>query len=391
MASLQNTRWAESVARMCRRLANAAAHYAASRLVAVIRTIAPLPSDCPHPAKEALHNCLGVAIEWAPPDEACRAYAYLSDLVKEIRTQHYSKPDLITNGNQNKGSNLNNLLYAHASSWRQQCEGALVRAAPRVVGTQAFKELPAELRKRLRELGCIMYATQGLPVTSSPLQDRKTKSAYTSKNSKPVNSLTTRSLDIDQVRASFVPYAAKPAAVLGSLDILKSNNDLRDKISSRANPPKIRTTKAQEERAKYNLTKNSSSQERFNNKLTTVRCSYEHTKPRYLEPRAPNKDGDRKMATGKKLIPKMVSSSESSRNSSPIQARNLRVSRMRTRQAAETKAQAMSQDSLATSSRPRTAEPSTDSLSESQNSNKYATYTKTKHTSKGSVECKYYG
>ncbi|CAG9558321.1 unnamed protein product [Danaus chrysippus] len=379
VASLQNSRWAESVARMCRRLVNAAAHFAAPRLPAVLELISVAP-EAPQTAKQALDDCLAAAIEWAPPDETCRAYAYLSNLVKQIRNQHLAKPDLISNGNQMKVPETTNLLYIHASSWRLQCEVALVRAAPRVVGTQAFKDLPSDLRKRLRELGCIMYGPQAIPLTTSPLQDRKCKSTYHSKPTKTISSSATRSLDMEKVRNSFVPYKPKPITMMGSKDNIKSNSELRDlKKQNKTTVPKVRTTKAQEERAKFNQSKTiTTSQERTVTKPAITRVHpFENTKPRYLQPRV--KDTEKKLPP-KKLVNKIVSSSESSRNSSPIQARN-----MRSRVQANDRTH-MSQDSLATSSRPRTAEPSTDSLSESQNSNKYATYTKTKHTKQGSVE-----
>ncbi|XP_072930988.1 uncharacterized protein [Epargyreus clarus] len=378
VSSLQNTRWAESVARMCRRLVNAAAHFAAPRLVAVLRAVGNMSPDAPHAAKQALDDCLAAAIEWAPPDETCRAYAFLCNLVKEMRTQHYYKPDVVHNGGANqKSSPQHNLLLLHASSWRLQCEGALVRAAPRVVGTQAFKDLPSDLRKRLRELGCIMYGAQAIAINTSPFQDRKCRSTYTSKPSKPHTASTSQSLDMEHVRASFVPYKPKPIAQIGPIDKLKSNSELRDiKKAIKVNPPKVRTTKAQEERAKFNQTKTNQSQERVaKNKVPPRLNAFENTKPRYLEPR-PCKEMAKKAPTKKHFL----SSSESSRNSSPVLARNARTSRIKA------KAQAMSQDSLATPSRPRTAEPSTDSLSESQTSNKYGTYTKARHTSKGSVE-----
>lgn len=380
VSSLQNSRWAEGVARMCRRLVNAAAHFAAPRLPAVLELISVAP-EAPQTAKQALDDCLAAAIEWAPPDETCRAYAYLSNLVKQIRNQHLAKPDLISNGNQIKVPETTNLLYIHASSWRLQCEVALVRAAPRVVGTQAFKDLPSDLRKRLRELGCIMYGPQAIPLTTSPLQDRKCKSTYHSKPTKIINPSATRSLDMEKVRNSFVPYKPKPITMTGSKDNIKSNSELRElKKQNKTTVPKVRTTKAQEERAKFNQSKTiTTSQERSVTKPATTRVHpFENTKPRYLQPRV--KDTEKKLPP-KKLVNKIVSSSESSRNSSPIQARNLRP---RVQPSDRTH---MSQDSLATSSRPRTAEPSTDSLSESQNSNKYATYTKTKHNKQGSVEC----
>lgn len=382
VASLQNSRWAESVARMCRRLVNAAAHYAAPRLLPILEMVASVP-DAPQAAQQALDDCLAAAIEWAPPDETCRAYAFLSALVRGIRA-HHAKPDLINN-QINKIPEPSNLLYTHAGSWRLQCEGALVRAAPRVVGTQAFKDLPSDLRRRLRELGCIMYGPQAIPLTASPLQDRKTKSTYQSKP-KTINPVATRSLDMEKVRNSFVPYKPKPVVI--ARDKVPSTTELTDRkiFNNKPNIPKVRTTKAQEERAKFNQTKTLTSQDRtVNNKQAARPHPFENTKPRYLEPRQ-SKEREKKSPT-KKFINKMVSSSESSRNSSPIQSRNLRTGRF-VNQVCEKKSHAISQDSLATSSRPRTAEPSTDSLSESQNSNKYATYTKTRHTGKGSVECK---
>ncbi|KAI8430819.1 hypothetical protein MSG28_000974 [Choristoneura fumiferana] len=377
VASLQNSRWAECVARMCRRLVNAAAQFAAPRLSGVLRALAGAPL-APPAATQALHDCLAAAIEWAPPDEAARAYGYLSALLAAHAQR--TKPDLIADGAR---APPDTPLAAHAASWRLQCEGALVRAAPRAVNTQAFKELPPELRKRLRELGCIMYGPQVVPA-ASPLHDRKARSTYHARSGKPPAALAARSLDIDQVRTSFVPYAPKPAPT-HALDVLKGSQDLRelrDRKTVKMIPPKIRTTKAQEERARFNMAKtNHQSQDRLTGKTSGRVPTFENTKPRYLEPRL-CKDSEKKSPTTKKLINKMVSSSESSRNSSPILARNARASRGRARAPGA----AMSQDSLATSSRPRTAEPSTDSLSESQNSNKYATYTKRKYTTKGSIE-----
>ncbi|XP_063373390.1 uncharacterized protein LOC134661317 isoform X2 [Cydia amplana] len=378
--SLQNSRWAECVARMCRRLVNAAAHFAAPRLVAVLRGVrVASPAAAPPAACQALHDCIAAAIEWAPSDEAARAYAFLSALPADAAAAQRSRPDLIADGARHAPPPpAGDLLLAHAASWRLQCEGALVRAAPRAVLTQAFKELPPELRKRLRELGCIMYGPQVVPA-ASPLHDRKSRSAYHPRPGRGPAAVATRSLDIDHVRESFVPYAPRPSAHLGSVDTLKSNGDLRDRKPIKMTPPKIRTTKAQEERAKYNMAKTNQSQDRLAGKGGRSVPLFENTKPRYLEPRM-YKESEKKSPATKKLVNKMISSSESSRNSSPIQARVVRASRVRSRE------QALSQDSLASASRPRTAEPSTDSLSESHNSNKYATYTKRKYTTKGSVE-----
>lgn len=384
VASLQNNRWAEIVARMCRRLVNAAAHFVASRLTEVLRMIANMPNDAPTVAKQALNDCFAAAIEWAPPDEACRAYAYLSTVVKQTRIQNSTKPDLIANGNQNNKMASMDLLSAHASSWRLQCEGALVRAAPRVVTTQAFQELTPDLRKRLRELGCIMYGTQAIPLSIGG-QNRKNKTVV-NKTARNHNKSTNRNL-VEQMRSTFVPYTSKPPTQSGSMDLKNSNNDIRDiKKPNRMNPPKIRTTKAQEERAKFNLAK-TNLPERPNRQTSVIRgTSFENTKPRYLEPKV--KDTTNKKSAANKICTKMISSSESSCNSSPIQVCMMRESRLKARDVRKVNTQAISQDSLEHCSRPRTTEPPTDSLSESQNSNKYATYTKARNIKKKSVECK---
>lgn len=365
---------------MCRRLINVAAHFAATKLVAVYKVIPPLPSESPHAAKQALDDFLTAALEWAPPGVLCCAYGYLSAIVKEIRNSH-SKPDLIST-NIRKPIGPDRLLYTHANIWRIQCEDALVRAAPRVVTTDVFKELPSDLRKRLRELGCIKYGAHAVPLASPTHQpERKIKSRAVAK-SKPTSS-SVRSVDIAQVRASFVPYTPKPLLPVGSVDTLKISNGLYGKPFT-SSAPKVRTTKAQEERAKFNKTKKTKSQELVNPKSSMARTvSHEKTAARYLQPL--QKD---KKAVVNKHLPKIESSSESSRNSSPIHLRNLRSGPQKGRRGVAAGG-SVSQDSLATSSRPRTAEPSTDSLSESQTSNRYATYTKQKHT-KGSAECKYY-
>ncbi|KAJ8737163.1 hypothetical protein PYW07_000434 [Mythimna separata] len=367
-ASLQNSRWSEGVARMCRRLINVAAHFAARKLTLVYQSIPPLPSEAPHAAKQALDDFLAAAIEWASPEQLVCAYGYLSAIDRDIRSGRSTKPDI--------------LLNSHASNWRMQVEGALVRAAPRVVTTQIFKELPSNLRKRLRELGCIKYGAHALPLASPTHQpERKLKTRSVVK-SKPSTS-TVRSVDIAQVRASFVPYTPKPILPVSSVETLKSNGGLRDFKKPFVSPhiPKVRTTKAQEERAKFNKTKKTKSQELVNSKSSAPRThSFEKTTSRYLEP----SHRDKKMSVVNKHLPKIESSSESSRNSSPVHLRNLRASPAKGRRG-EMGRPSMSQDSLATSSRPRTAEPSTDSLSESQTSNRYATYTKQKHA-KGSAE-----
>ncbi|CAK1554065.1 unnamed protein product [Leptosia nina] len=340
VASLPNSRWAETVARMCRRVVNAAAHFTAPRLFSILKMISSLSDDMHQSAYLMLDECLMAAIEWAPPEETCRSYAFLTTLII-----HYATTSPTSK----------HFLRRFVNQWRVQCESSLVRSAPRVVGTLAFKELSPNLRKRLRELGCIMYGPQTVPLTASPLQDRKSRSVY---QNKPVakHAAATRSLDLDHVRSSLAPLK-----MTQTVNRMKSESREKDKTI-----PKVRTTKAQEQRAKYNQTK-TVTQDRS---VKPVVRPYENTKPRYMEPKVCKEEKKQLLACPKK-------SSDSSRNSSPVLMKNFKRA---------AKMKAISQDSLMSSSRPRTAEPSTDSLSESNSNNKYATFTKTKHTGEGSVE-----
>ncbi|XP_031767266.2 uncharacterized protein LOC113519544 isoform X2 [Galleria mellonella] len=303
--SLQSGRGADIVERLCRRLLNASTEFIAPRVDIVVRTLEPPPPNLPQAAEQALGDCINGAIERAPPEQLCLLYAYLSNVLKQ------------------KGQYI---FYNHACSWKVQCERTLVRAAPRVVITQAFKDLPVELAVRLRKLGCIMFGIQSPIITNSPAHRRKSTNRDSRDSRHSRDRSQSRNVDINDMRARFTPYTCKPVY---STHITNVRETVSHPVKS---IPTVRTTKAQEERAKYNMAKSNRSVQNY-------------TKPKRLEPKH-------------KLGAKVQSSSESSR------------------QVSEAKEHTVSQDSLATGSRPRTAEPSS-SLSESQNI-RYATYTKSK-------------
>ncbi|XP_059062355.1 uncharacterized protein LOC131855128 [Achroia grisella] len=295
-----NSRGADIVERLCRRLMNASAEFIAPRLDIVVRTLSPPPSNLPEASEQALSDCINVAIERAPGEQLCRLYEYLFHTLKQ--KEQY-------------------VFYSQACTWRVICERTLVRAAPRVVRTQAFKDLPLELSVRLRKLGCIMFGIQS-PITTNSSADRRR-----SPNKDSRDRSQSRNVDINDMKARFTPYTCKPVYA-------NPASNVREKVHQSQKTPVVRTTKAQEERAKYNMAKCSTSVQK-------------NTRPKRAEAKH-------------KLTAKVQSSSESSR------------------QVSETKGYTVSQDSLATSSRPRTAEPCS-SHSDSLNI-KYATYTKSKRT-----------
>lgn len=332
MASLQGCRWAEGVARLCRRLTSAAAQFAAARLEGVVRVFAAPRAPAPAPAARALDACLASAVDWASPEELCRTMALLHALLDQ------APPDLHAD---------------HLVVLRRRCEGALLRAAPRVIAAPSFRDLPPDLRRRLRRY---MDAAAAPPIT---LQPRRAPAPCT----RIVDALPQ---DIERVRTSFVPYAQKPPA--RQLAPPPTAAAFRPRPFGTV-PPRVRTTKAQEERAKFNMTKSSAPAkplDKPSGKTAKGRAAYGNAKPRYLEPRPPAVRKDT-VGAARKPLGRLVSSSESSRNSSPVLAR-AGCSR-------EALPPATNQHSA---SHQRTADPSTESLSDSLKLNKYATYTKTR-------------
>lgn len=395
---------------MCHRLVRAASRFAAPVLTAVLREAATVPVALPPASLRAFDDCLRAAISHAPPDELCTSYVLVCGILRDIRNQQLARPDLLDNSKPSiKISAEDTLAFLRGESWKMQLEAAIMQAGPSVSRSQAFMDMPTDLIKRLNSMGLHIYSAQATPATPSPVRTRRTSSA-------PKKQQQPNKVNIDHMiggimKALFVPYSPKPTC---ARDPSKSNNDLRDREGQKYNKnnilkvkstcdvincyndlsdganrkskkiinvPKVKTTKAQEERAKFNKAKSAHVEKPATTKAP-LRL-FENAKPRYLEPKLSKNTGDKVVATNK-LVPKIMSSSESSRMSSPVQ---IRAGRARPAPAG---GHAASQDSLATGSRPRTAEPSTDSLSESQTSNKYdkyATYTKAKH-SKGSGECK---
>lgn len=332
VAALHRCRWAEVVARLCRRLTAAAAQFASTRLAGVLRAVV-VPRDGVAPAAtRALADCLSTAVDCASPNELCHALALLHALQEEAHDR--SKPDLIAES----APHVEQLV-----ALRRRCEGALVRASSHALSAPAFKELPPELRRRLRDL-MRRYVDSAPNLFSSQLRGPRATSRSTRADG------GAEPPDIERVRASFVPYAQRPR----SRQLSEPAAPPPPQRPTATMPPRVRTTKAQEERAKFNMTKSTvaKTQDKPNGKSLKGRVAYGNAKPRYLEPRPCGKETVAGGGTRKPLC-KLVSSSESSRNSSPVLARAV--------------------------PRPLTADHSADTLSDSLNANKYATYTKIKH------------
>lgn len=323
---LPSVRWGEVVIRLCRRVVFAAAQIIAPNLVLVLERIGKLPSDLPPPAMDTLDECVAAAFEWASPEERCRVYGFLHKELRDTKHTRPAKPDLISNSDERKDEYFGqeNLLYAHAQSWICLVEFAISRVTPEVFITQAYRELPPELRRRIRDLGCIVCSRDPpIPRQSPSPQHRRSRSTQQTKCAKPVTIGTiTRTYDV----STFASYVEKPKEVVTNDVLLNSALQDAKKIIRNKVAPKVRTTKAQEERAKFNQSKTiTPSQERLNAKSQS-KAPIDNAKPRYHDPKN-TAENIKKLANPKKVVNKF-SSSESSRNSSPIHARNFRPTRI---------------------------------------------------------------
>lgn len=433
-AALPNTRWADTVARACKRLITASAQFASSRLASVFAAANNSPRLIfDGVGGVAIDDCLVAAIERAGTDQLCQAYQFLTDLMNKSNTQKkspssvvpnnlglvYMPPEKIMNrvqvGNSGKIEEFKWCLK-YVDKWRGKCEIALIRSAPRAAGVPVFKALDSTLQARLRHVWCLVYGSRfysNLPVSSTSVTQYGQMQMQQLTMSKHAKSDANLIQNLDKSLENNLAEALRSFDTSGVLGL---NNSKQSSLRStsfgtrvngsvhqsttkipraHSNPPLVRTTNAQQQRSKFNAT--ITAHPSPNVALSSRPRKFENTRPRYLDPK-PNRE--------KLVVPtttmnspvqkKKVSSSDSSRNSSPALARasQCRTSRAKTRELflntestnnrevceeknSQEASQSMSHDSLACSPNPGTMEMSIDSLSESQCC-KYGTYTKTK-------------
>lgn len=320
---LPNTRWAIFVKQLIRKLMSDIAGLIALDLQATLEMILTDVLKVHPNTIDLVDDCISMAIKKAALEQTCFTYRYIYEIFRIISS-----------------SSRNDIWLVNLDKWYSQCENVLVNAAPKTVLTQAYKQYPEPLKKKLRELGCIEYAPNRILIH---------------RRFKPSKQIKKTCAMVEHLRASFNAISVKPAPQ--PLVIFPPNYS-------------VRMTKAQMERMKYN--RENSGQEKEVKKTNTTVNKFENTKSRYMEAR-PRPQPERPGKT-------RASSGEESRVS-PLPSRNARKLPSTSKQTpkkvqAPASSDTISQDSLVT-----TTQPSSVSRSESQTSNRFGTFTKSKRRS----------
>ncbi|KPJ06319.1 BTB/POZ domain-containing protein 8 [Papilio machaon] len=321
MSALQCRKWTKNLERHCYRVMETAIRYAAKNLEILMKELAPSPADAHSSAKRSLEKCMKSAIERAPGEELCRTYVLLGELIEEQGD---------SGALYEQRSEPRSILYVYGHYWQQCCEIALAYASPRLTRTQAYKNLPYEIKRKLR-----LLSPQDVLSPIGPVRNR----------------------DIYSNPRSGRPQLALPQPMT-AVSKVSPNKTMEIKKSPTTSTSAVRTTKAQEQRTKFNMLKKKLTEERdINNRGAVPRNN--------LSPKRRSKSMETKNEKTDKKDPSQGTSAQmnSSGNSSPNDSAKEKWS---------------SRSNVAGTSRPTTA----DSTSGAANENMYATYTKSSRTKK---------
>ncbi|XP_051175627.1 uncharacterized protein LOC127290860 isoform X2 [Leptopilina boulardi] len=329
LATLPNVRWAEPVFRLVSNLLDASVKYLSDNFAGVLGSdsFQALGKDLTWNISRLEDNFL-LAAERLPPEQACRSYSKLDKM-------------LVTSQADDLQSRLKcgPLFIDFLKRIQNRVEKCLVREAARASRTTSWLKMDLELRRRIQELACLVIlpneATKRNSRHSNFLKDPKIP---------PGKLSTNRSLDVKKVKTAITEYNGK------SIKSTTTTTTTTQQTKRVFNKPKTDPLerKMQEEKSTAD---NPLRPKSWPNKI--------EVKSRYLEPR--NKSATKgsavqanqeKVITQRKKI--MISSSDSSRTSSPAMKRAIEkkpVNKIKLQIKKDSKA--LSSDSLADSNATR--------------------------------------
>ncbi|XP_043481128.1 uncharacterized protein LOC122510500 isoform X2 [Leptopilina heterotoma] len=326
LATLPNVRWAEPVFRLVSDLLDTSVKFLSDNFSGVLGSdsFQALGKDLTWNISRLEDNFL-LAAERLPPEQACRSY---SKLDKMLATSQADDLELRLK--------CGPLFIDFLKRIQSRVEKCLVREAARASRTATWLKMDLELRRRIQELACLVI----LPHEATKRQSRHSNFLKDMKIA-PGKLSTNRSLDIKKVKTAITEYNGKSVKSTTTIQQTKRvfNKPKTDPLER----------KMQEEKPPAD---NPLRPKSWPNKI--------EVKSRYLEPR--NKSATKgpavpvsqeKVLTQRKKI--MISSSDSSRTSSPAMKRAIEkkpVNKIKLQIKKDSKA--LSSDSLANSNAPRT-------------------------------------
>ncbi|XP_032681099.1 uncharacterized protein LOC116848765 isoform X2 [Odontomachus brunneus] len=298
LATLPNVRWAEPVFRLVSRLLEKSVKFLSENFVGVLgnENFQSLGRELTWNISRLEDNFLA-AVEQLPPEQACKSYSKLNKMLLASQTDDLQ--DRIKWGP---------LFVDFLHKLQGRVEKCLVRDAAHAARTTTWLKMDLELRRRIQELACIVI----LPNETSK---RQSKPLNFSKESRapPSRSTISRSLDLKRFKMAISEHNDKTIKQTPPPPP-PANKQIKKVLCKPKTDPLER--KMQEDKQITNETIRPKS---WPNKM--------EVKSRYLEPRnksvpkesAPTTHHDKINVQQRRKI--MISSSDSSRTSSPAMKR----------------------------------------------------------------------
>ncbi|XP_008559989.1 uncharacterized protein LOC103580120 isoform X1 [Microplitis demolitor] len=293
LATLPNVRWAEPVFRMVSNLLETALKFLSENFSSVLSndSFQALGRDLTWNISR-LEDSVLAAADRLPPDQACKSYAKLAKMLAAVKPE-----DSPTNKPQ-----WGVLFVDFLGKIQGRVEKCLVKEASRASRTTTWMKMDLELRRRIQELACLVIlpheALKRPSRHSNFLKDTKTPPSRTS---------ASRSLDLRRVKMTISEAnktASKPTVIAQTKKVLPK--------------PKSDPLERKMQDSKLLAAESTIRPKSWPNKI--------EVKSRYLEPRNKSASKDTAQQLPERVTVQqrrkiMISSSDSSRTSSPAMKR----------------------------------------------------------------------
>ncbi|XP_076297919.1 uncharacterized protein LOC143217474 isoform X2 [Lasioglossum baleicum] len=301
LATLPNVRWAEPVFRMVSNLLETAVKFLSDNFSGVLgnENFQSLGRELTWNISRLEDNFLAAA-EHLPPEQACKSYSKLHKMLASVQMDEAQEK-----------IKWGPLFVDFLKKIQSRVEKCLVRDAARAARTTTWLKMDLELRRRIQELACLVI----LPHETAKRQSRHSNFVKEPKIATN-RSATNRSLDLKRVKMVISKHNDKTlkqmvVAVQQPKKVLNKpkSDPLERKVQEEKPPPPAPPTVPTE----------TTRPKSWPNKI--------EVKSRYLEPRNKSvpKDTVQPPQPEKVLVPQrrkiMISSSDSSRTSSPAMKR----------------------------------------------------------------------
>ncbi|CAK9797221.1 BTB/POZ domain-containing protein 8 [Anthophora quadrimaculata] len=310
LATLPNVRWAEPVFRMVSNLLETSVKFLSDNFAGVLgnENFQSLGRELTWNISRLEDNFLAAA-ERLPPEQACKSYSKLHKMLSSA--QQDEAQEKIKWGP---------LFVDFLKKIQSRVEKCLVRDAARAARTTTWLKMDLELRRRIQELACLVI----LPNETVKRQSRHSNFLKEPRPASSRSTTTNRSLDLKRVKMVISEHNHKTLKQMAAVQQQQQQQQHQQQQQQQQQPKKVFNKPKSDplERKMQNdkpATTETNRPKSWPNKL--------EVKSRYLEPRNKSvpKDTPQPIHPEKVMIQQrrkiMISSSDSSRTSSPAMKR----------------------------------------------------------------------